>query len=185
MLCAECRMWGIGSDSAQSLVLDSRWLTAKGPWHCHTPTFGLNLSEVPYPTEPTINATSTTFPAYSLCHTPVGDMLLLSSVCAKNLAWISTQSTSSCLRHSNGPPEVQHSPCRNIPTWALPCKAGHYQPQPCTLPVSTAHIRTCTWLHFCSVLPGREPGAAPEVTQLGEERSTELSALVNNFILRR
>jgi hypothetical protein len=38
----------------------------------------------------------------------------------------------------------------------------------------------------CVCVPaGREPGAAPDVTQLGEERSTELSALVNNFILRR
>jgi hypothetical protein len=41
-------------------------------------------------------------------------------------------------------------------------------------------------VHVCvCVCVGREPGAAPDVTQLGEERSTELSALVNNFILRR
>eukprot|EP00879_Flechtneria_rotunda_P033920 GHRR01037826.1.p3 GENE.GHRR01037826.1~~GHRR01037826.1.p3 ORF type:complete len:100 (+),score=15.83 GHRR01037826.1:312-611(+) len=32
---------------------------------------------------------------------------------------------------------------------------------------------------------GREPGTAPEVAALGEARSSELSALVNNFILRR
>lgn len=53
-------------------------------------------------------------------------------------------------------------------------------------------VNTCSWVCvyvlsrvvFCCS-SGREPGAAPEVTQLGEERSTELSALVNNFILRR
>lgn len=43
----------------------------------------------------------------------------------------------------------------------------------------------CSCVHVYRVLSGREPGAAPEVAQLGEERSTELSALVNNFILRR
>jgi hypothetical protein len=35
------------------------------------------------------------------------------------------------------------------------------------------------------ILAGREPGAAPAVTELGEERSHELSSLVNQFILRR
>lgn len=33
--------------------------------------------------------------------------------------------------------------------------------------------------------PGREPGAPVEAAQLGEERSSELSSLVNAFILRR
>ena len=32
---------------------------------------------------------------------------------------------------------------------------------------------------------GREPGAPPAAVALGEERSTELSSLVNQFILRR
>ena len=35
------------------------------------------------------------------------------------------------------------------------------------------------------ILAGREPGAAPEVAALGSERAGELSAVVNQFILRR
>ena len=35
------------------------------------------------------------------------------------------------------------------------------------------------------VCAGREPGAPQDEAALGEERSAELSALVNNFILRR
>lgn len=43
----------------------------------------------------------------------------------------------------------------------------------------------CLIVSDCVCCAGREPGASPAVSQLGEERSTELSALVNNFILRR
>ena len=35
------------------------------------------------------------------------------------------------------------------------------------------------------ILLGREPDAAEEAVRLGQERSEELSALVNDFILRR
>ena len=35
------------------------------------------------------------------------------------------------------------------------------------------------------ILAGREPGASPEQTCLGEERSAELSGIVNTFIMRR
>lgn len=35
------------------------------------------------------------------------------------------------------------------------------------------------------ILAGREPGAPPEVLALGEDRSAQLSATVNAFILRR
>ena len=40
--------------------------------------------------------------------------------------------------------------------------------------------------HFESpILAGREPGAPEDAAVLGEARSSELSSLVNNFILRR
>jgi DNA repair and recombination protein RAD54 and RAD54-like protein len=35
------------------------------------------------------------------------------------------------------------------------------------------------------ILASREPGASPEVLKKGEERSEELSGIVNDFILRR
>lgn len=74
--------------------------------------------------------------------------------------------------------------CQNLATRLLWCIGlASFPCNHCSASVALWCCLLCCLFAWC--LAGREPGAAPDVSQLGEERSTELSALVNNFILRR
>lgn len=88
------------------------------------------------------------------------------------------------LRPMQLPPAA--SPCSS----PCPRRPPHPTPHPPGLQLSVAGVTAARVNQFrkqyeAPILRGREPDATPERCALGEERSAELSAIANTFIMRR